>query len=138
MNRTENIKPEFVEYIPNEIEPGVLYISEKYETAIHKCCCGCGEEVVTPLTPVKWLLRRKGNLVTLYPSIGNWTFKCKSHYWIRQNKVEWAGQLTDKQIRRVQQRDQDDNQIYIGNRNANLKEEKSILRKIARVLKSLF
>jgi hypothetical protein len=62
------ITPEFVELIPPEIQDGVLYISEKYAMAIHKCCCGCGMKVATSLSPARWQLRREGNLVTLYPS----------------------------------------------------------------------
>jgi hypothetical protein len=42
----------------------------------------------------------EGNTVTLYPSIGNWSFTCRSHYWIRRNKVIWAGHMSQKQIER--------------------------------------
>lgn len=103
--KQSSIIPKFVEYIPTQLEDRVLYISEKYETAIHKCCCGCGQEVVTPLSPVQWQLRRAGDKVTLSPSIGNWNFRCRSHYWIKQNCVEWAGSMTDRQISLVQERD---------------------------------
>ncbi|MGN6800789.1 MAG: DUF6527 family protein [Ginsengibacter sp.] len=24
---------------------------------------------------------------TFYPSIGNWSFDCQSHYWIRENMI---------------------------------------------------
>jgi len=116
--RQTTVTPQFVELIPSRVEEGVLYISEKYGTAIHKCCCGCGQEVVTPLSPAKWQLRRNGNAVTLYPSIGNWNFRCRSHYWIRQNRVEWAGSMTEKQIRHVKERDRRDNQRYIEQVNA--------------------
>ena len=47
--KIKQIRPESVEFIPEHIEEGVLYISELYRTAVHKCCCGCGQEVVTPL-----------------------------------------------------------------------------------------
>jgi hypothetical protein len=102
------ITPKFVELIPTHLEVGVLYISEKYGTAIHKCCCGCGQEVVTPLSTAQWQLRRAGDTVTLSPSIGNWNFCCRSHYWIRQNRVEWAGSMSERQIRFVQERDHRD------------------------------
>ena len=46
----------FVEFIPDQIEEGILYISIEYCTAIHKCICGCGNEVVTPLSPTDWEL----------------------------------------------------------------------------------
>lgn len=42
------LRPEYVEFTPDDPAEGVLYISEEYETAIHKCPCGCGNEVVTP------------------------------------------------------------------------------------------
>ena len=107
------VTPQFVEFMPRELKDGKLYISEKYGTAIHKCCCGCGQEVVTPLSPAKWRLRRQGDAVTLYPSIGNWNFPCQSHYWIRQNRVEWARPMSEQQIRRIQERDRRDSQCYI-------------------------
>jgi len=104
---------EFVEFIPSRVQEGVLYISEKYATAIHSCCCGCGKEVVTPFSPASWQLFRHGNAVTLYPSIGNWNFPCRSHYWIYQNRVIWADPMTDRQIRRIQKRDRRDVNLYI-------------------------
>jgi len=44
----------FVRYIPEELEPGILYTSVDFATVAHACCCGCGEEVVTPLAPTEW------------------------------------------------------------------------------------
>lgn len=46
-----NSRNRFVRNAPRELEPGVLYISMEYATAVHSCCCGCGERVVTPFTP---------------------------------------------------------------------------------------
>jgi len=88
----------FVEAIPEKLDEEILYIAIDYATAIHKCCCGCGKEVVTPLSPTDWKLVYDGVSVTLSPSIGNWSFDCKSHYWIESNKVRWAAQWTDEQI----------------------------------------
>lgn len=78
---------QFVEYMPEEIMQGELYISMKYSVVIHLCACGCGEKVVTPLSPDDWHLKYDGETISLYPSIGNWDFHCQSHYWIRRNKV---------------------------------------------------
>ena len=91
---------EFVEYIPEELKERTLYISKEYGTAVHKCCCGCGREVVTPLSPTGWQLAFDGKSVSLYPSIGNWSLPCQSHYFIRKNKVVWAAQWTKQQIAR--------------------------------------
>ena len=84
----------FVKSVPEILEDGVIYISVEYGTAIHKCCCGCGNQVVTPFSPRDWKLIFDGEAVSLYPSIGNWNFKCESHYWIRNNQVEWVPKWT--------------------------------------------
>jgi hypothetical protein len=89
---------EFVEYIPEELKERILYISIKYATAVHKCCCGCGREVVTPLAPTSWQLSFDGTSVSLYPSIGSWSLPCRSHYFITRNRVKWAPQWTKEQI----------------------------------------
>lgn len=89
---------EFVKTMPEKLEDGVVYISIEYATAIHKCCCGCGNEVVTPLSPTDWKLIYDGQTVSLYPSIGNWSFNCQSHYWITNDEVEWAPKWTRTQI----------------------------------------
>ena len=92
------LKHKFVEFIPEKAEEGVLYISIEYCTAIHKCVCGCGNEVVTPLSPTDWRLSFNGKTVSLYPSIGNWNFDCQSHYWIKNNKIEFSDRWTKDQI----------------------------------------
>lgn len=91
---------EFVEYIPEEPKERTLYISKEYGTAVHKCCCGCGREVVTPLSPTGWQLTFDGTSVSLYPSIGSWSLPCQSHYFITKNRVVWAPQWTEQQIAR--------------------------------------
>lgn len=111
--RTETINPQFVEFIPKLLEPGILYISKKYKTASHLCACGCGEKVVTPLSPVDWQLRNESGLVSLHPSIGNWSYACRSHYWIHRNCIAWSDTLTEKQIARIQARDRADKARYI-------------------------
>ncbi len=93
MPKIIEFEPIFVKnYIPNEIEEGKLYISSNYRIAIHKCACGCGEEVVTDFDNQRgWDLKKNDdNTVTLYPSIGNFNFPCKSHYYITNNKVIWC------------------------------------------------
>ena len=92
------LKPEFVEFIPEALEDGKIYISQAYATAVHKCCCGCGHKVVTPLSPTGWKLTVDGEHVSLYPSIGNWGFPCRSHYWIKRNVVRWPYQMSQREI----------------------------------------
>lgn len=89
-----------VEFIPERLEEGTLYVSHRYNTAIHKCACGCGDEVVTPLSPADWSIQIENGKATLDPSIGNWSFPCQSHYFIRKGRVIWAGQMSRWQIER--------------------------------------
>jgi hypothetical protein len=88
------MKHEFVEFIPDALLEGTIYISIAYTTVVHKCFC----EVVTPLSPTDWKLTFDGESISLNPSIGNWSFKCKSHYWIKNNQVIWAGKWSQKEI----------------------------------------
>ena len=99
------LAPQFVEAIPENLEFGVLYVSMTYATAIHQCACGCGREVVTPFSPTDWKLSFDGENVTLEPSIGNWNFPCRSHYWIRGGKVRWAGSMSQRLIDEGRTRD---------------------------------
>lgn len=85
----KTIEPRFVTNVPRSLEPGVLYVSMVFGTAVHACCCGCGEQVVTPLTPRDWSLLYDGQTVSLWPSIGNWNMRCRSHYLVQQNKIVW-------------------------------------------------
>ena len=108
----KTVEYKFVERIPNDIPEGILFISIEFETAIHKCCCGCGKEVVTPISPTGWKLIYNGETVTLYPSIGNWSFDCKSHYWIRENKVLWAEQWSSFEIEEVRRNEGSERKKY--------------------------
>ncbi|MFO0855931.1 MAG: DUF6527 family protein [Phycisphaerales bacterium] len=98
MKSLKRLQHRFVEFIPERPEDGVLYISIEHATAVHRCCCGCGLEVVTPLTPTDWSMTFNGIAVSLHPSIGNWSFPCRSHYWIRSSRVEWAAAWTAEEV----------------------------------------
>ena len=98
MSRATKLTHEFVEFIPTDLRDGVLYVSVAYATATHRCCCGCGREVVTPLTPTDWKLIFDGETISLDPSIGNWSFPCQSHYWIRREKVQWAPSWSREEV----------------------------------------
>ena len=110
--RLEDIKPEFVDEIPKEPEHGKLYLSCRYRAAVHLCACGCGAKISTPLHPTGWRLSYDGKSVTLSPSVGNWSEKCRSHYVIKDSRVVWAGQLPSDKIHRIRERRHRDLEDY--------------------------
>lgn len=93
------IKLQRVHYMPKELQPGVLYVSEEFGTAAHLCACGCGAKIRTPLGPTEWSFTDTALGPSLDPSIGNWQQSCKSHYWIHRGEIIWAGQWTAEEIR---------------------------------------
>ena len=95
---------EFVDHIPNQLDDSVLYVSIRFGTVVHRCACGCGEEVVTPLGPAEWRLTYDGRTVSLTPSIGNWSFPCRSHYWIDEGVVRWARNFSGAEVAQVRQK----------------------------------
>ena len=113
MTSASHLRPKFVEFIPDRLEPGVLYISRRYATASHLCCCGCAREVVTPLNPAKWRITEHEGKVSLAPSVGNWSFPCRSHYWINANRVQWATAMAPEIIQAVQARDRRDAELHV-------------------------
>lgn len=98
MIRRTSLAYEFVEYVPANLADGVLYISIPYRTVVHRCACGCGNKVATPISRADWQLFYDGDTVSLTPSIGNWGFPCRSHYWIDASEIQWARDWTDMQI----------------------------------------
>jgi hypothetical protein len=105
MFRHTKLEHKFVHYIPEQLEPGVIYISMDYATAAHSCCCGCGEQVITPFTPTDWKLTFDGETVSLWPSIGNWNFRCRSHYIIRNSRILGAEPWSDTKVKRGRRKD---------------------------------
>ncbi len=108
------IRHEFVELIPKERERGVIYVSIPYATAVHDCFCGCGIKVVTPISPTGWQLVYDGESVSFFPSVGNWAFPCRSHYWIKRDWVVWAGDMIQEEIEEGRARDRALRDAYYG------------------------
>ena len=97
------LRHEFVDYIPKQLDDRALYVSIRFGAVVHRCACGCGEEVVTPLGPAEWKLTYDGRTVSLAPSIGNWSFPCRSHYWIDEGNVRWARGFSTAEVALVRQ-----------------------------------
>lgn len=92
------IKLQRVHYMPKDLEPSVLYVSEEFETAAHLCPCGCGSKVRTPLGATEWSFVETPTGPSLSPSVGNWQQPCRSHYWIDRGEIRWADPWSNDQI----------------------------------------
>ncbi|CAN7169516.1 DUF6527 family protein [Variovorax paradoxus] len=114
MLKHTELEPRFVKGVPRELEPGVLYVSMEYATVVHGCCCGCGLEVVTQLSPTHWELNFDGEAISLWPSVGNWNLPCRSHYVVRKNKVLEAEPWSQSRVRAAQHREQEARDRYYG------------------------
>lgn len=101
----KEIEPVFVESFPTPLRSGELYVSTRFSSAAHLCACGCGREVVTPLSPAHWAIKFDG-AVSMWPSVGNWTFPCRSHYIIDRGHIRWSRDFDDHEVRRNQAADQ--------------------------------
>lgn len=112
MNHLQAIEPRFVEAVPRSREDGVLYISIHYGTMVHNCACGCGSKVTTPISPARWRFTYDGESVSVCPSIGNWSYPCRSHYWIDHNRIRWASSWSKKKIAAGRARDRSERKRY--------------------------
>lgn len=98
MRKSIKFRHEFVSNMPAKLTEGILYISIDYTTMMHLCACGCGREVVTPLSPKDWKLIFDGETISVLPSIGSWALPCRSHYFIRSGTIQWAEDWSEEKI----------------------------------------
>lgn len=103
---------ERVHFMPNELKPGVLYVSEEFGIAVHLCACGCGSKIKTPLGSTEWSLEETKDGPSLHPSIGNWQRPCQSHYWIARGEIEWAPKWSPTQIAEGRQHEEERRRAY--------------------------
>ena len=135
MQEMTNIKLLKVRYIPKTLEPGVLYVSEEFGAALHLCACGCGSKVSTPIGPTDWTIKHTPSGPTLVPSVGSWQLPCKSHYWIREGRIDWYGAWTPEQIEAGRQAEQQRHHAYFEDR---ARQRGGVLQRFYRWIRSLF
>lgn len=87
-----------VGYMPNDLKPGILYVSEEFDIALHLCACDCRAKMKTLLWPTERSVTETRKGVTTRPSVGNWQQPCQSHYWIEYGKIIWAQKWTPEEI----------------------------------------
>lgn len=128
-------KLELVHYLPTDLSPGFLYVSEEFGIAVHLCPCGCGSKIRTPLGKTDWVLKKTKMGPSLYPSIGNWQLPCQSHYWITEGTIVWAKRWTSEQIYEGHRREEERNNFYF---NDQLKPQQKLIRYLQSLIKKLF
>lgn len=101
-----------VKYLPRELAPGILYVSEEFGVAGHLCACGCGNKVITPLGPAEWKFSERNGRPTLHPSIGNWQLPCRSHYVIANGQIHCGDQWSNAQVAAGRHAEQQRRQAY--------------------------
>ena len=104
----KTITPEFVEYIPangDDLIEGTVYISMKYGTVVYRCPCGCGGLSEFMLDPIRYRMKYDGENVSFCPSVGIPYLECRSHYWIRDNQIQWCAPMEDWEIDRARRRE---------------------------------
>lgn len=84
----------YVEEPPENLKPNTLYIvkdGKEPDSLIFNCPCGCGNRIELNLLPdcsPRWVLKIKRKKISISPSV--WATRgCRSHFWIRDGKVEW-------------------------------------------------
>ena len=136
MNRKlTTIELQRVEFIPKDLQPGLLYVSDRFRLAVHLCACGCGRKVTTPLKPTEWTLTATDARPSLRPSVGSWQLPCQSHYWITDGKVVWSTQWTPEQIAAGRRGEEARREAYYGELD---RKRGGWLRRLFRWIKSLF
>ena len=78
-----------------KLEDGVLYVVDNSPYVQFNCPCGCGGDVILPTTKHEagyhgWGFSEADGKVTLSPSILSSGFPCRSHYFVRNNRIDWC------------------------------------------------
>lgn len=106
------MKLQRTDQIPRILEPGTLYVSEKFEFTAHLCACGCGSKIRIPLGPTEWEFTDTKGGPTLFPSVGNWQQKCQSHYFITRGEIRWMPKWTPAEVAEGRRREQERREAY--------------------------
>lgn len=77
------------------LEDGVLYVVDNSPYVEYNCPCGCGRVVTLPTKKHQcgydgWGFKEEKGKVTLSPSVLSSGFPCRSHYFIRENRIDWC------------------------------------------------
>ena len=87
--KIDTFKALFVKRIPENLVPGIIYVSKTYKCVQHLCPCGCGNKIITPIGKNAWNIEvHDDGTISLSPSVGNFYLPCRSHYYIKHGKIK--------------------------------------------------
>ena len=74
---------------------GDLYIvvGAKPKWAVLECPCRCGDRIDVNLMESRqpcWRITVNRETISLHPSLWMPQDKCRSHFWVRQNRIDWV------------------------------------------------
>lgn len=78
-----------------KLEDGIFYVVDNSPYVEYNCPCGCGRVVTLPTKKHQdgydgWGFEEQDRKVTLSPSVYSTGFPCRSHYFIRENRIDWC------------------------------------------------
>ncbi len=79
--------------VPDRVEKTIYVVGATPKWVIFDCPCNKNHRLKVPLmksVSPHWRLTRHGKTVSLSPSLSVADGPCDSHFWLRQNRVEWA------------------------------------------------
>lgn len=117
-----------------QLVPEILYICIPYSTIVHLCACGCGNEVVTPLSPTDWRLSFDGEYVSITPSINNSGLKCRAHYWIDRSEIHWCREVSKDRVDQIRAADRRAKERYYSDKYATKRTYRNWISPIRRLL----
>lgn len=71
----------------------VVFRSGQYRRAVLQCPCRCGRRIDLNLSMhafPRWTVEKQGKVVTVSPSVWVPLDGCGSHFFVRQNRIEWV------------------------------------------------
>jgi len=89
------VRIEAMSELPDQLLKQKLYVvggaSPKW--AMLSCPCGCGERIDVNLMQNRkpfWRLTVRKERATLYPSLWMARGTCRSHFWVKDGRIDWA------------------------------------------------
>ena len=79
--------------VPDHIEKTIYVVGSTPKWVVFDCPCNKDHRLKVPLmksVSPHWRLTRHVGTISLWPSVSVADGPCESHFWLRENCVEWA------------------------------------------------